>query len=131
MNQIQSSPQPLTGTIIDTPAQRIVAALFEQRADALEARLSLEGQGFTQEDIHVFTPHEAHTRTIETERIVPRLTALGIPEDVARYYQVDVHAGMTLVIVVANERSQDVLNFLRGHGAEGMDRATEQAVESL
>jgi hypothetical protein len=131
MSQIQSNPQALTGTIIDTPAQRIVAALFEQRADALKAQSSLEGQGFTQENIYVFAPNEAHAGTVETERIVPRLTALGIPEDVASYYQVDVHAGMTLVIVVANERSQDVLNFLRGQGAEGMDQATEQAVESL
>ena len=131
MDQIQSSPQALTGTIIDTPAQRIVAALFEQRADAFVAQSNLERQGFTQEDIHIFAPDEAHAHTAEANRIIPALMALGIPQDVASYYQVDVHAGMTLVIVVASERSQDVLNFLRGQGAEGMDQATEQAVESL
>lgn len=129
MNQIQSSPQALTATIIDTPAQRIVAALFEQHADALEAQTNLERLGFTREDIHVFAPDGVHTAG--ANRIVPVLAALGIPHDIASYYQVDVHAGMTLVTVVADERSQDVLNFLRGQSEGGMNRATERVLQDV
>ncbi len=122
----QSSVEASTSTIIDTSLHRIVAALFKQQADAAQARSSLERYGFSTANIYVFALDDV-------DRVVTVLTELDIPQDVASYYQVDVRAGMTLLVVVANEQSQDVLNFLRGNynDNEMMDQANTRVLQNI
>jgi hypothetical protein len=46
------------------------------------------------------------------------LIRFGIPQDVAKYYETAVRLGMALVVVIAGERSMDVLDVMRGHSPE-------------
>jgi hypothetical protein len=53
--------------------------------------------------------------------ILGALIGLGIPEDEARYYEGEVHAGRTLVTVQAPGRFEEARDILRRHGAYDME----------
>jgi len=55
--------------------------------------------------------------------IVGALIGLGIPEDEARYYEGEVHAGRTLVTVKADTRYDEAVTILRRLGAYDMQTA--------
>ena len=49
--------------------------------------------------------------------LIGALTNLGVPEEDARYYQSELQAGRTLVIVKADHRQQEASNILHQYGA--------------
>jgi hypothetical protein len=49
--------------------------------------------------------------------LIGALTNLGVDEEDARYYQSELQAGRTLVIVNADQRQQEARNILRLYGA--------------
>ena len=52
--------------------------------------------------------------------VLGALVGLSIPEEDARYYQAEFESGRTLVTVKADERYNEAVDILRGHGAYGM-----------
>jgi hypothetical protein len=53
--------------------------------------------------------------------VLGALIGLGIPEEEARHYEREFHAGRTLVTVRANGRLDEVRTIFRRHGAREMD----------
>jgi|SRR5579859_5439382 len=49
--------------------------------------------------------------------LIGALTNMGVPEEHARYYESELKAGRTLVIVKADHRQEDASNILRQYGA--------------
>jgi hypothetical protein len=54
--------------------------------------------------------------------LIGTLIGLGIPEEEAHFYQKEVEGGRTLVTVKANERYDEAVEILRGHGAYGQGK---------
>jgi hypothetical protein len=54
------------------------------------------------------------------------LTAAGIPDDEARFYEAEIRAGRTLVTVEATSRANEAYEVLRRHGAYDMDSRYDQ-----
>jgi hypothetical protein len=53
--------------------------------------------------------------------VLGALTAAGIPDDEARFYEAEIRAGRTLVTVEATTRASEAHEILRRHGAYDMD----------
>jgi hypothetical protein len=125
MDNHNPSPPASAAAIIDTQAQRFVAGLFSQRTEAITAIANLKFHGFEDSNVDLFVADDlqqeqppACAEYAQTLSLAQALNRLGIPQDVASYYETDVRLGMALVVVIAGERSQEALDVMRGHTEE-------------
>src|SRR5205823_14213911 len=119
--------------------QRIVVAVFDDRAQAEQAVNELENAGFSNDQIR-FAGHGASTGGIldslkslftgqETGSVYNDLVSMGMPQDDASYFQREYEAGRSIVTVLAGERMQEATAILARYGGYAANRRSAQTTD--
>ena len=108
--------------------------VFTDDAQAEQAVNELRRVGFSEDEIRVWKSGEASGGFLEnlkslftgqkTGFTTGDFTDMGVPEQVASYYQNELAAGRTVVLVRAGTLQKSALEILRQYG--GYDAATHQ-----
>src|SRR5436305_6975860 len=120
--------------------QRIVVAVFDDRAQAEQAVNELENAGFSNDQIR-FAGHGVSTGGIldslkslftgqDTGSVYNDLVSMGMPQDDASYFQQEYEAGRSIVTVLAGERMQEATAILARYGGYSANRRSAQTTGS-
>ncbi|MFL5588110.1 MAG: YsnF/AvaK domain-containing protein [Ktedonobacteraceae bacterium] len=120
--------------------QRIVVAVFDDRAQAEQAVNALENAGFSNDQIR-FAGHGASSGGIldslkslftgqETGSVSNDLLSMGMPQDDASYFQQEYEAGRSIVTVLAGERMQEATALLARYGGYAANKRSAQTAGS-
>ena len=120
--------------------QRLVVAVFDDRAQAEQAVNELENAGFSNDQIR-FAGHGASTGGIldslkslftgqDTGSVYNDLVSMGMPQDDASYFQQEYEAGRSIVTVLAGERMQEATAILARYGGYSANRRSTQTTGS-
>jgi uncharacterized protein (TIGR02271 family) len=120
--------------------QRIVVAVFDDRAQAEQAVNELENAGFSNDQIR-FAGHGASSGGIldslkslftgqDTGSVYNDLVSMGMPQDDASYFQQEYEAGRSIVTVLAGERMQEATAILARYGGYSANRRSTQTTGS-
>src|SRR5438874_4465486 len=123
-----------------TTTQRLVVAVFDDRAQAEQAVNELENAGFSNDQIR-FAGHGASTGGIldslkslftgqDTGSVYNDLVSMGMPQDDASYFQQEYEAGRSIVTVLAGERMQEATAILARYGGYSANRRSTQTTDS-
>ena len=123
-----------------TTTQRLVVAVFDDRAQAEQAVNELENTGFSNDQIR-FAGHGASTGGIldslkslftgqDTGSVYNDLVSMGMPQDDASYFQQEYEAGRSIVTVLAGERMQEATAILARYGGYSANRRSTQTTGS-
>src|SRR5437660_9023168 len=119
-----------------TTTQRLVVAVFDDRAQAEQAVNALQNAGFSNDQIR-FTGHGASTGGIldslkslftgqDTGSVYNDLVSMGMPQDDANYFQQEYEAGRSIVTVLAGGRMQEATALLARYGGYAANRRSAQ-----
>src|SRR3989440_5836362 len=119
-----------------TTTQRLVVAVFDDRAQAEQAVNELENTGFSGDQIR-FAGHGASSGGIldslknlftgqETGSVYNDLISMGVAQDDATYFQREYEAGRSIVTVLAGERMQEATAILTRYGGYSANRRSGQ-----
>src|SRR5881394_319877 len=123
-----------------TTTQRLVVAVFDDRAQAEQAVNALENTGFSGDQIR-FAGHGASSgggildslKSLftgqETGSVYNDLVSMGVPQDDASYFQREYEAGRSIVTVLAGERMQEATAILARYGGYSANRRSAQTTE--
>ena len=120
--------------------QRLVVAVFDDRAQAEQAVNELENAGFSNDQIR-FAGHGASSGGIldslkslftgqDTGSVYNDLVSMGMPQDDASYFQQEYEAGRSIVTVLAGERMQEATAILARYGGYSANRRSTQTTGS-
>ena len=116
--------------------QRLVVAVFDDRAQAEQAVNALENTGFSGDQIR-FAGHGASSGGIldslkslftgqDTGSVYNDLVSMGMPQDDASYFQREYEAGRSIVTVLAGGRMQEATALLARYGGYAANRRSAQ-----
>ena len=105
-------------------ARPLVVGIFDNEAQAKQARNELRHAGFSRNQIRIAMATERST----AGQISNALIQSGIPPTEADYYEQEFQSGHIIEIVRTDNRVQDALDTLRSHGAHHV-RASSLAVD--
>src|SRR5437764_1601099 len=119
-----------------TTTQRLVVAVFDDRAQAEQAVNDLEKAGFSNDQIR-FAGHGGSTGGIldslknlftgqETGSVYNDLVSMGVPQDDANHFQQEYEAGRSIVTVLADGRMQEAAALLARYGGYTGNRGSTQ-----
>ncbi len=123
-----------------TTTQRIVVAVFDDRAQAEQAVDALQNAGFSNDQIR-YAGHGASTGGIldslkslftgqDTGSVYNDLVSMGMPQDDASYFQREYEAGRSIVTVLADGRMQEATALLARYGGYAANRPSAQTTGS-
>jgi uncharacterized protein (TIGR02271 family) len=123
-----------------TTTQRIVVAVFNDRAQAEQAVDALENAGFSGDQIR-YAGHGASSgggilaslKSLftgeDTGSVYNDLISMGVPQDDANHFQQEYEAGRSIVTVLAGGRMQEATALLARYGGYTGNRGSTQTTD--